>query len=252
MLLIVKRVTLLANILAVVMTFLSTSPAHAMVVTPLTLELTSSGTKNKATVTVTNDSASEIPVEIEISRVSVSEKGEVKAEPVKGSFLIFPLQQRIPAGGRQSFRVQWVGAADIKATETFMFSVNQLPVALDTKKSGVQLVINFSVLVNVSPLQAQSAVSLVKADLVADGKNGRRAMLTLRNTGNRHALLGDGSITLTNGGNWTKTYSGSELVGALGGMGLLQPGKERHFTMDTKIPIEVSRIDARVEVKAAR
>jgi P pilus assembly chaperone PapD len=222
-----------------------------MIVSPLTLELTSSGTKNKATLTVTNDSASEIPVEIDISRISVNEKGETNAESAKGSFLVFPAQQRIAAGGRQSFRVQWVGSPDIKATETFMFSVNQLPVALDVKKSGVQLVINFAVLVNVSPLKSQAAVSLVNADLVADGKNGRRPVLTLRNTGNRHALLSDGSITLTNG-SWTKTYSGTELVGALGGMGLLQPGKVRRFTMDTKIPVEVSRIDARVEVRAAR
>ena len=139
----------------------------------------------------------------------------------------------------------------MKATETFMFSVNQLPIAMDAKKSGVQLVMNFLVLVNVSPLKAQHAVKLIKADLVNDGKNGRRPVLTLSNTGNRYALLSDGSITLTNG-TWTKTYSGTELVGALGGMGLLQPGKERRFTMDTKIPIEVSRIDARVEVRAAR
>ena len=251
MVIIENLATRMTNILVVLVTLLLAWPAHAMIVSPLTLDLTSSGTKNKATLTVTNDSASEIPVEIVISRISVSEKGETKEEPVKGSFLIFPPQQKIPAGGRQSFRVQWVGRADIKATETFMFSVNQLPVALDVKKSGVQLVMNFLVLVNVSPLKAQPAVSLIKTDLVADGKNGRRAVLTLRNTGNRHALLSDGSVTLTNG-SWTKTYSGSELVGALGGMGLLQPGKERRFTMDTKIPVEVSRIDASVEVRAAR
>jgi len=251
MLLIVTRVTQLANLLAVVITLILAWPANAMIVSPLTLDLTSSGANNKATLTVTNDSASEIPVEIVISRVAVNEKGETKEEPVKGSFLVFPSQQRIPAGGRQSFRLQWIGAADIKATETFMFSVNQLPIAMDVKKSGVHVVMNFLVLVNVSPLKAQHAVKLIKADLVNDGKNGRRPVLTLSNTGNRYALLSDGSITLTNG-TWTKTYSGTELVGALGGMGLLQPGKERRFTMDTKIPNEVSRIDARVEVRAAR
>jgi fimbrial chaperone protein len=251
MLFIVTRVTRLANLLAVVVMLILAWPANAMIVSPLTLDLTSSGANNKATLTVTNDSAAEIPVEIVISRISINEKGETKEEPVKGSFLVFPSQQRIPAGGRQSFRLQWIGAADMKATETFMFSVNQLPIAMDAKKSGVQLVMNFLVLVNVSPLKAQHAVKLIKADLVNDGKNGRRPVLTLSNTGNRYAMLSDGSITLTNG-TWTKTYSGTELVGALGGMGLLQPGKERRFTMDTKIPIEVSRIDARVEVRAAR
>ena len=247
----IRRAVILANILAVATALLTIGPAHAMIVTPLTLDLTSSGTKNKATLMVTNESDSEIPVEIEISRISVNEKGETKAEPAKGSFTVFPAQQKIPGKGRQSFRVQWAGAADIMATETFMFSVNQLPVALDVKTSGVQLVVNFSVLVNVSPLKAQPVVSLIKTDLVADAKNGKRAVLTVRNRGNRHALLSDGSITLTYG-SWTKTYSGTELVAALGGMGLLQPGKERRFTMNAIIPIEFSRIDARIEARTAR
>ena len=247
---IIARANILANILAVATALLIVWPAHAMIVTPLALDLTSSGTKNKATLIVTNESDSEIPVEIEISRISVNEKGEMKAEPAERSFLVFPAQQKIPAKGRQSFRVQWAGAPDLLATETFMFSVNQLPVALDVKTSGVQLVVNFSVLVNVSPLKAKPEVSLIKTDLVA-AKNGKRAVLTVRNRGNRYALLSDGSVTLTNG-SWTKTYSGTELIDALGGMGLLQPGKERRFTMNVIIPIEVSRIDARIEVKAAR
>ena len=103
MLFIVTRVTRLANLLAVVVMLVLAWPANAMIVSPLTLDLTSSGANNKATLTVTNDSAAEIPVEIVISRISINEKGETKEEPVKGSFLVFPSQQRIPAGGGSLF-----------------------------------------------------------------------------------------------------------------------------------------------------
>ena len=66
-------------------------------------------------------------------------------------FLVFPPQAVVPAGATQSFRIQWVGEPNIQKSQSYMFSVNQLPVKRKAGESGVQVVFNFGVIVSVAP-----------------------------------------------------------------------------------------------------
>jgi fimbrial chaperone protein len=218
--------------------------AQAMSVTPLSVELTSSGASNKATIRVHNNAATPIPVDFQITRVTIDEKGATLSEPAPDQFLIFPPQKAIPPGGTQSFRVQWLGAPDLKQSETYIISVNQLPVDLGASRSGVQMVYNFSVIVNVAPMNAKSAVELVSADIVTDKNNVRRPRIKVTNTGNRHALLSDGSILLSGGG-WSEVIDSPDLRAAIG-LGLVQPGKIRNFVLGAEIPKHVSRLEAQL------
>lgn len=223
--------------------------AQAMSVTPLSLELAASGPANKSTLRVHNDGAAPIPVEIQIARVTLNEKGESLSEAASGQFLIFPPQAIIPAGTSQSFRVQWLGDPKLQESQTFVFSVNQLPVDLGASKSGVQIVFNFSVIVNVAPLQGQTLLKLVAAGVAPDEKGVKRAIITVTNSGNRHALLGNGSVVLSEG-DWSKTITGGELRQMIG-LGLVQPGRTRRFSLAVEIPQQVSKIDARVLAAAS-
>ena len=218
------------------------SIARAMTVTPLSLELSSSGSANKSTLRVFNNAAKPIPIEIQVFRVTLDEKGKTYSEPAPNSFLVFPPQKVIAAGGSQTFRVQWLGAPDIKQSETYILSVNQLPVNLATEKSGVEVVYNFAVIVNVAPPGAQSSVKLIGAKIITDDKNVRRPLITVKNVGNRHAFVSDGSILLS-AGKWSKTISSPDLRDTFG-LGLVQPGKTRQFVLKTEIPAQVSTIEA--------
>ena len=73
---------------------------------------------------------------------------------------MFPPQAVVPAGGTQTFRIQWVGEPNIQKSQSYMFSVNQLPVKRKSQDSGVQVVFNFGVIVSVAPPGAQSGMSL--------------------------------------------------------------------------------------------
>jgi P pilus assembly chaperone PapD len=225
--------------------------AHAMSVTPLAIELSSNGSQNKSTLRVHNDSAAPIPIEIKVSRLSIDEAGEPTNQPENGKFLIFPPQATIAPGSTQSFRVQWAGKPDLQQSESYMFSVNQLPVVMDAGKSGVQIVFNFAVLVNVSPAKSSAVIDLVSTQVVESSKNGRNPLIIVENTGNRHALLGRSNIILRSG-DWVKKFSGSQLRDVIGGLGLVQPGKKRRFRLGTDLPPQITRFEAQIELERAR
>ena len=221
-----------------------------MTVTPLSAELSASGLNSKTTLKVFNDSAAPIPVEVSSSKLTVAEDGTFTNVPVKGKFLVFPPQATIPPGASQSFRVQWMGDQNLKASESYTLSVNQLPVDLGQKKNGVQIVFNFSVIINVAGANAKPVISVLKADIAQTSSKGKEPVITLENSGNGHALLGDGSLILTSG-SWSKTFAGDE-IRKLFGMGLIQPGTKRRFSLATQLPPEISRYDVRIDLKRPR
>jgi fimbrial chaperone protein len=217
--------------------------ASAMSVIPLAVEMSDSEPGNKATLRVHNDGAAPIPVEITVSRLILDEKGESRTELVEGKFTIFPPQAIIPPGATQSYQVRWLGGPGLQATESFLFSVNQLPIAFDANKSGVQLVFNFVVLVNVSPTQSRPALKLVGASIVA-----KKPVIIVENSGNRFAMIGRATVVLTSG-SWSKTLSGEQLRDMIGGMGFIQPGKRRKFTLGMDIPSNIARFDAQISLE---
>ena len=243
MVLSIRRAIALYGAMCCAILMFGIAQASAMSVTPLALEMSESEPGNKATLRVHNDGAAPIPVEINVSRLMLDEKGESRAELVAGKFSIFPPQAAIAPGGTQSFQVRWLGGPGLQASESFLFSVNQLPIAFDSTKSGVQIVFNFSVLVNVSPAQSRAAVQLVSTSIVA-----KKPVIIVENSGSRFAMIGSATVVLTSGG-WSKTLSGDQLREVLGGIGLVQPGKRRRFTLGMDIPPNISRFDAQVRLE---
>jgi fimbrial chaperone protein len=224
--------------------------AHAMNVAPVSGELSESGQNSKMTLRVMNDGAQPIPVEILAFKLTLAEDGTQTTSPAKDKFLIYPPQITIAAGATQSFRVQWLAAPNLKATETYILGVNQLPIAMDKQKNGVQVIFNFNAVVNVSPANAKPAISVLKADIVNTPKISRAPTITVENTGNGHAMLGDASIVLTDG-KWTKALSREE-VRALFGLGLVQPRSKRRFVLATPLPPEVSKYQVRIELNTPK
>ncbi len=226
-------------------TFLTTA-VMAMAVKPIVLDMATTGSKGSQ-ISVTNDAARPLPVEIVVSRVDLDEVGEIKSTPAGDEFLIFPPQAMLRPGATQVFRIQWVGEPDIKTSQSYIFSVNQVPVKMPKGKSGVQVVFNFACIVNVAPPGGSAAIKLVKAAVGKDDKGKPRPELTVKNPGNIHAKLTDATIKLS-GGSWSKTYTPQQLRQVMG-VGLVQPGKTRRFLMPLDIPANVSGITASIDYK---
>ena len=124
-----------------------------MSVTPIQVEMTSTGGAGRSQVTVTNDSNEPLPVEVAIEKLSLEEDGDRKLTKAGDNFLVFPPQAMIAPGSSQVFRLQWVGEPMIAASESYLLSVNQVPVKMPAGKSAVQIVMSFGVIINVAPPQ---------------------------------------------------------------------------------------------------
>ena len=144
-------------ILISVISLMATSIAAAMSVSPIVIDLSVTGRNARNQISVINTLTYDLPVEINVSEVYVDENGVTSTKDVgEDNFMIFPPQALIKPGATQVFRVQWVGEP-IDESKSYIFSVAQLPVELDKGVSGIQLLYNFQVVVNVAPLQGKPA-----------------------------------------------------------------------------------------------
>lgn len=241
---------ILAAIAVLLMALLSPVPANAMSVSPLVLDLTTSGGKNAGQISVINDAAKPLPVEIVVLRLEMDEKGEMTTKPAGDDFLVIPQQTLIAPGATQSFRLQFVGDPQIKTSQSYVFSVNQVPVKMPAGKNGVQVVFNFATIVNIAPSAGKSEINLVKAGIGKDEKGKLRPELTVRNPGNIHAKLTDATIKLS-GGAWSQTLAPEQLRQVLG-IALVQPGKTRRFILPVDMPDGVSQVTASIEYKPGK
>ncbi len=240
---------ILAVLVATIAVNLLVVRAHAMSVTPIVLDMTTSGGKAKQ-ITVVNDGAKPLPVEIVVSRIELDEKGEISSKPAGDEFLVFPPQALLKAGATQNFRIQWVGDPQIPTSQHYVFSVNQVPVKMPEGKSGVQVVFNFATIVNVAPAGGKSAIALVKSGIGKDDKGKPRPALTVRNPGNSYAKLTDATIKLS-GGSWSETLTPEKLRQSMG-VGLVQPGKTRRFLIPVDMPAGVTNVKASIVYKPGK
>lgn len=237
---------LLAFALAIVP---AVSPASAMGVSPTHVEMTSTGRAARAQITVTNDGAQPMPVEIGVERVSIDESGRRQARKPGDSFLVFPPQALIAPGASQVFRLQWVGEPALARSESFMLYVNQIPLRMPKGGSGVQLALSMGVLVNVAPPEGQPSLQLVNTSVTSD-KGRRRPAIVVENASNVHALLPSSRVRLSAAG-WSKVLEPTDLSTGIG-IGLVEPGKRRRFVLPVDLPSGVSQVQASLEYMPAR
>lgn len=226
------------------------APADAMSVTPIQVEMLSTGGQ-RAQVTVNNDAQEPLPVEIVIEKLALDENGGRKLAKSGEDFVVFPPQAIIAPGSSQVFRLQWVGEPQIAESQSFMISVNQVPVKLPKGQSAVQVVMSFGVVVNVAPPQGSPSLKIVGTGVETDKKTGKRhPTITVENPTKVHALLPQGTISLSGGG-WSKSMGPTELSEKVG-IGLVQPGRKRKFILPVDLPADVSSVQASLDFKPKR
>lgn len=243
------RLTLAAFLFSTLAVLCTCPPVYAMSVSPTVIDL-GAGSKSRQQITVVNDGAKALPVEIMVSRMELNENGDTATKPAGDEFLIFPPQALVAAGATQSFRIQWVGDPQLKQSQSYIFSVNQVPVKMPAGQSGVQVVFNFATIVNVAPASGQSAINLVNTGVGKDEKGKPRPAVTVKNPGNIHAKLTDATIKLS-GGSWSHTLRPEQLRQSMG-VGLVQPGKTRRFLLPVDLPPNVGQVTASIEYKPAK
>lgn len=224
---------------AVLLGVLAAMPAHALTVTPITLEMTSAGRNARAVITLTNPSDEPTAIEPTFDRITLSENGSVTREAGGAeNFLILPLQTILNPGATQTFRVQWVGPPDIPQSESYFITFNQLPVEGLAAKTGLTILTSFSVAVNVAPQFASPNMELVGTSLDPSG----RPAITVQNPTATHAFLKHAVITVhADGAAYDVPVSAIEQTF---GSGLLQPWRKRTFILPVDLPRGTRQISA--------
>lgn len=192
--------------------------AQAMRVSPMVVEMQSSGTQAVGRIQVQNINKADLPFETKITKLDFDDKGRPVETPADADFLVFPPQGLLKASARQVVRVQWLGPQDLDASRAYYVSVNQLPVPLgpgdaNTAGAQVQIVYHMKALVVVAPPRATPKVELVSAKPImmtpkapppvpgaapapADTTPKPGLEVTLSNTGKRYAMLAGARWTL--------------------------------------------------------
>src|SRR5690606_30223426 len=146
------------------------SPAYAMRVSPMVVEMESRGTDATARIEVQNINPGNLAFETRVFRMAIDAEGEITETPADEDFLIFPPQGVLPAGGRQVVRLQWLGPAEPDKSQSYYVSVEQLPVKLDpvaTEQIGAQVQILYNM---------RALVVVARSEERRVGKAGRWSM----------------------------------------------------------------------------
>ncbi len=224
--------------------------ASAMTVTPVHVEMKSAGNASRNQITVTNPGKTPLPVETLLEKLQLDENGERKMSKAGDNFLVFPPQAMIPPGGTQVFRLQWVGEPTLAKSESYMFSISQVPVKLPAGQSKVQVVMSFGVVVNVAAAQGVPDLKIVGTSLMTDKQGKRRAVVTVANASTTHALLPQGKLSLAGNG-WSHSLTQTEIREKLG-IGLVQPGMRRKFVLPMDVPASVTSVQAKLDFNPKR
>lgn len=244
------RATLAACATAL-LTALSISAAHAVTVAPMQVEMTSSGARSHATVSVINNSKEPLPIEAAIKSMTLDEAGRASTAEAGDEFLVMPPQTIIPPGATQNFRIQWLGEPMLTASRSYYIFFNQVPVKQKAGTAAVQVVMSVGTLVNVAPPQGAASLRVLETGVTPPDKSGKRhPTITLQNPGNVHALVSSATVRVSGGG-WSEVLPPGLLSEKLGS-GLVQPGKKRKFSLPVDLPPNVTNVQATIELGPRR
>lgn len=170
--------------------------AYAMAVEPVVLDLLSSGRQMSSIVTVENTFKEPLPVEVSAQVADLDETGALRATgKATEDLLIFPPQAIIQPGRTQSFRVQYVGDPDLQSSRHYFATVAQQPVPLAPGTSGVQVLYNFQVVVNVGVAGVRPNVRVTGTEII-EQDGAPHAVLLLQNDARTYGYLASGSLRL--------------------------------------------------------
>jgi fimbrial chaperone protein len=223
------------------------APAAAMTVSPVVLNLSTSGRGMTQTINVENSFATPLAVELRVEELLPDGNGFTSTAKDPGDLLVFPPQAMIQPGQTQAFRVQYVGDPDLARSKHYYVTVAQLPLQRGEGQPNIQVLYNFQVLVSVSPQGAKPALTVPRAEVAATDDRRPAVALTVANTGTAHGYLSEGRLRIVqkdrSGKRLSeKSFAGTDIQQAIG-YGLIASGQTRRVI----VPIDLAAPDVTVE-----
>jgi fimbrial chaperone protein len=233
---------------AVLALTISVTPAAAMTVQPVVINLQTSGRGMTQVITVENTFATTLPVELRIQELKVTEDGVELTGVDPGDLLVFPPQALIEPGQTQSFRVQYVGDPDLAASKHYYITVAQLPVKLPEGQSAIQILYNFQVLISVAPAGVKPELAVQSAEIGRNAEGKPIPIIVLNNSSAAHGYLSNGRLRIVQkdaSGNevFRQSMSGPEVQQTIG-FGLVGANQTRRIAVPIELPVDGGTVEA--------
>lgn len=177
----------------------ATLQVAALSVTPMTVELTETGTGSTASFRIENDTDNPIAVIVSVKTRSMELDGTENNQPVGSDFLVLPSRLVLDPRTTRVVKVQWRGAKPLSGEQAYRVMIEQVPVAFaEAAGSGIRILFRYIAALYVVPNGASGRLSLgaVVATEV-DGKAG--FMVRIDNDGNKHFITKSPRLLLRGG-----------------------------------------------------
>lgn len=236
-----------AGLFAAALAVAAPLPALATTVSPVVIDLQSTGRGVVANISVANTGAKSLPIEVSTQALAPTATGLEAVKDSTDDLLVVPPTALIPAGQTQSFRVQWIGDPVPAASKHFYVGINQLPVKLPEGESAVQVVYNFNVLVSVGATNGKPALAIQSAG-IAEHEGKPAPSITVSNSGTTYGYLSQHSLRIVETDSagkqlFTRTVSGNDFQ-QLVGYGLIATGQTRTMVLPIELPSRSGTVTA--------
>jgi fimbrial chaperone protein len=198
--------------------------AHAFKLIPMYMDFHPTGREAHQTFRIENEGDQPVAVQVSMVTREMDIEGKEAYGDAEDDFLVYPPQVVLMPKQIQAVRVQWVGNPNPSKELAYRIMAEQLPVDLEkgerrSRAAGVKvnILVRYLGVVYVLPKGARPDVVLDSVQ-AQGGNGGRRALvLTVRNRGSAHAILGNLKVRLTpKGGGAGVELSGQDLQGMEG------------------------------------
>ncbi|MGQ3101203.1 MAG: fimbria/pilus periplasmic chaperone [Sphingopyxis solisilvae] len=221
---------------------------HAMSVSPVVIDLQTSGQRMSQVVTIENKYAQPIVLEMSAQEAMYTDEGVMGTGKPTDDLLVFPPQAQIPPGGTQAIRVQYVGEPELAQSRHYFVTVAQLPVKLPEDESAVQLLYTFQVVTGVSMPGKRPNLAVTGAETFMGGDDQPRLLLVLTNDADTYGYLSNGTLRVVQkddtGREVFRRSMNSDQINQEIGLGLVGAGQTRRLLTPIILPQMGGQIEA--------
>lgn len=190
---------LLRSLLPALLLTLLPLQASAFELTPISREFTPSGSGAVQTYAVVNKGTEPVAVELSVVTRVIDLGGAESNASAEDDFLVYPPQVIVPAGGKQTVRVTWLGNPTPAKELSYRLLAQQVsigryqPVATREERAAgaVEILMNYRGSIYVRPRSTQPALSVESSRIERSGAGAPQLTVVLHNRGSARAPLKD-------------------------------------------------------------
>ncbi|MEN6490885.1 MAG: fimbria/pilus periplasmic chaperone [Rectinema sp.] len=195
---------------------------------PMSISISPSGAQSIASFRLTNDAAQQIAISVKAMTRQIDENGNETNEPADNEFTIFPTRVVVQPNSFQNIKVQYKGSPKLAKEVAYRIIAEQVPIDFSQpQSSGVKVLFRYIAALYVAPSNVKDKLSVSKVEYAEqDGKKG--FLVTITNSGTRHALINDPVLKISGGPSVSVTLS-DDLLKAIQGQNLLAGNVRKFF-----------------------